>query len=70
MALVLANNASTTLASGVTNSATSISVASASGFPSISVIHEWHWFWSELQSRNSLLFFTIDIGFLDAWKAT
>ena len=36
MALVLANNASTTLASGVTNSATSISVASASGFPSIS----------------------------------
>ena len=36
MALVLANNASTTLASGVNDSATSITVASATGFPSIS----------------------------------
>ena len=36
MALVLANNASTTLASGVNDSATSISVSSATGFPSIS----------------------------------
>ena len=36
MALVLANNASTTLASGINDSATSITVSSATGFPSIS----------------------------------
>ena len=36
MALVLANNAITTLASGINDTATSISVSSATDFPSIS----------------------------------